>query len=496
MLRAAASNALTQGIGNRTGLQHGFSWTSVAASGLAAGAMKVANDALFTDVNAAGGRTSTAWVSDNPTKALLASSSVSALVSATTRLAVVGGRLNWEAVAADALSGFVQGQMGRGGASSSSSNGLREAELNREDDLYAQSWQDGRSAPASRDAGVSAGLGKLGSGTYGLDASLTGLDFMTVDPTKSIPATVRAGDYNGSLERIARAQLGSGASQREINNYVGQLFEVNGIGSARTIGGNREITLPDANTQAATVGLGLYGRDIAYGESLKAVAAQAATVSNAQELGTTPASKWDFLNRTGISGALYDAMNPSLPLRAGPTQERLAMYSALEGRQQAIARADALEAPMVAPDDLLNLPIKGAAKLAVVGGGALLGIIKGGGREVLVDALEHGVAKGVAAEGKTVLGHYPEYKSLAESLSARRFNIPESAWNKMSEAERWGANQKFLDRMISRGDDVILATPLDKVRPGSYFARELEYMSGRGYGPSADGTRLILQGGR
>lgn len=61
----------------------------------------------------------------------------------------------------------------------------------------------------------------------------------------------------------------------------------------------------------------------------------------------------------------------------------------------------------------------------------------------------------------------------------------------MSEAERWGANQKFLDRMISRGDEIILATPLDKVRPGSYFARELEYMGSKGYVPSADGTRLI-----
>ncbi len=93
--------------------------------------------------------------------------------------------------------------------------------------------------------------------------------------------------------------------------------------------------------------------------------------------------------------------------------------------------------------------------------------------------------------GKTVLGHFPEYKNLAESMGARRFNIPESVWNKMSEAERWGANQKFLDRMISRGDDVILSTPLDKVRPGSYFAKELEYLGGKGYRPSADGSRLM-----
>ena len=100
-------------------------------------------------------------------------------------------------------------------------------------------------------------------------------------------------------------------------------------------------------------------------------------------------------------------------------------------------------------------------------------------------------AKGIATEGKTVLGHFPEYKQLGESLSARTFNVPEAVWNKMPEAERWGANQKFLDRMISRGDQVILSTPLDKVRPGSYFARELEYLGSKGHVPSADGTRLI-----
>lgn len=57
--------------------------------------------------------------------------------------------------------------------------------------------------------------------------------------------------------------------------------------------------------------------------------------------------------------------------------------------------------------------------------------------------------------------------------------------------ERWTANQKFLDRMIVRGDEILLATPLDQVRPGSFFAKELEYLSSKGYIPSDDGTRLI-----
>jgi hypothetical protein len=98
--------------------------------------------------------------------------------------------------------------------------------------------------------------------------------------------------------------------------------------------------------------------------------------------------------------------------------------------------------------------------------------------------------------GKTVLGHYPAYTELAEQLGARRFNIPTSVWNKMSEAERWAANTKFLNRMIARGDDVILATRADLAKPGSYFARELEYLLSKGFKISEDGLRLIAPGVR
>jgi hypothetical protein len=79
----------------------------------------------------------------------------------------------------------------------------------------------------------------------------------------------------------------------------------------------------------------------------------------------------------------------------------------------------------------------------------------------------------------------------AAELGARRFNIPTSVWNKMSPAQQWGANQKFLDRMIARGDEIVLATPAGQARAGSFFARELEYLAGKGYAPSADGLRML-----
>jgi len=52
----------------------------------------------------------------------------------------------------------------------------------------------------------------------------------------------------------------------------------------------------------------------------------------------------------------------------------------------------------------------------------------------------------VAAEGAgavtddvLVLGNYPDYVQLADQLGARRFSIPDAAWEAMTPAERWAA---------------------------------------------------------
>ncbi len=91
----------------------------------------------------------------------------------------------------------------------------------------------------------------------------------------------------------------------------------------------------------------------------------------------------------------------------------------------------------------------------------------------------------------TVLGHYPAYTKLASKLGARRFQIPTNVWNKMSAAEQWTANTKFLDRMILRGDNIRLATPLNQVKPGSFYQQELNYLFGKGYNVSSDGLWLV-----
>lgn len=99
---------------------------------------------------------------------------------------------------------------------------------------------------------------------------------------------------------------------------------------------------------------------------------------------------------------------------------------------------------------------------------------------------------GAKTVGKTVLGKFPQYMEKAAEIGARRFNIPTEVWNKMSKAEQWAANQKFLDRMIKRGDEIILSSPVKSVNEvtGS-FRKELEYLSEKGYRLSNEGTKMI-----
>ena len=53
------------------------------------------------------------------------------------------------------------------------------------------------------------------------------------------------------------------------------------------------------------------------------------------------------------------------------------------------------------------------------------------------------------------------------------------------------ANTRFLDRMILRGDNIRLATPLSKVKPGSFYQKELNYLFDKGYKVSSDGLWLV-----
>lgn len=94
-------------------------------------------------------------------------------------------------------------------------------------------------------------------------------------------------------------------------------------------------------------------------------------------------------------------------------------------------------------------------------------------------------------EQPIVLGHYRAYVFTSAATNAKRFTIPTAVWDKMTPDEQWKANQRFLDRAIRRGVPIQLATPAERMRKGSFYERELEYLRKRGYRVSADGKSMV-----
>lgn len=91
-----------------------------------------------------------------------------------------------------------------------------------------------------------------------------------------------------------------------------------------------------------------------------------------------------------------------------------------------------------------------------------------------------------------VLGKYPQYVNMASKLKAKIFSIPTNVWNKMTHAEQWAANTKFLDRAVARGDKFLLSNRLTSISEATgYFKMELQYLSDKGYRLAKDGLSLI-----
>ncbi len=100
-LITAADNVASQGINMVMGQQKQFSWTRLAVSAISAPIAQ----AVGGELTGEGG----VFAKSDPAVQSLVKSTTSALVSAVTHLAIQGGKLQWEAIAADALSGAACG---------------------------------------------------------------------------------------------------------------------------------------------------------------------------------------------------------------------------------------------------------------------------------------------------------------------------------------------------------------------------------------------------
>jgi hypothetical protein len=107
------------------------------------------------------------------------------------------------------------------------------------------------------------------------------------------------------------------------------------------------------------------------------------------------------------------------------------------------------------------------------------------------------IGKGSAANSadSIVLGKYPTYVNEGAATGSRTFNVAAEEWNAMTPTQQWAANQAFLDDAISSGSQIRLATAPTKVNLTGTYAREIDYLTGKGYTISPDGTSMIPPGG-
>ncbi len=74
----------------------------------------------------------------------------------------------------------------------------------------------------------------------------------------------------------------------------------------------------------------------------------------------------------------------------------------------------------------------------------------------------------------------PVLLPLAEQRGASYFDIG-GAWEGLSVAQRWAANQRVLDAAIANGDRITLATARSNIRFPSALADEIRYLRSNGY---------------
>lgn len=130
--------------------------------------------------------------------------------------------------------------------------------------------------------------------------------------------------------------------------------------------------------------------------------------------------------------------------------------------------------------------LRGAKKAAVEGASYIDEAVEANRARKAVKAVSK--ADEITKAGKTVLGHQVDnYAGVAEKIGARYFKIDNKYWT-------WEANQKFLNRIIKRGDEVILTRPIKQVMPNSTLQKEINYLLEKGYKASEDGLKLIPSG--
>jgi len=114
-----------------------------------------------------------------------------------------------------------------------------------------------------------------------------------------------------------------------------------------------------------------------------------------------------------------------------------------------------------------------ASRLGQAGKAAWLGRANGLSQE-MINLTE----SNITSNGKTVLGHWPEYIDKAKGMNASYFDLG-NAWEPNTGPL---ANKYFLDVISNRGDQIFLSVPKFQIRAGSQLVDEINYLTGeKGY---------------
>jgi len=187
-----------------TGQQQSFSWKSVAVSAISAPVISAINGQIK----------DSEWAKANPNLGIIATSTATSVTSAVTRMAVVGGRVSWGAVAADAI----------GNALGSSLRELMQPASDRPQEPKLQT----NSSASLRAAGL-----RLPTGTRFLDQpdGLNGVIDLQLDGG---PSAVPQGDPSdlklGTMDRVtARSMVGEGRVEPETDTFAAHRARLNDI---------------------------------------------------------------------------------------------------------------------------------------------------------------------------------------------------------------------------------------------------------------------------
>ncbi len=91
-----------------------------------------------------------------------------------------------------------------------------------------------------------------------------------------------------------------------------------------------------------------------------------------------------------------------------------------------------------------------------------------------------------AIRGVAVIGPRATYRQFAKNIGARYLTVIDEAWS-------WSKNRRFLAGVVRRGDDVIFGGKFDPAALDlkSVLAREIKYLTERGYEWTDDFSKLI-----